>query len=86
MYRPMKPPYRITNLQELLAETDKKFAYENPIDLKVAPSGDMAFNYGNVSIEITRDGNTRQLKANYLRVWKKESDQDWKIVVDLISL
>lgn len=86
VYRPSKAPYRKNNIAELVAETDKKFIYEPSIDTKVAPAGDIAFNYGNVGIEITRDGNTRQLKGNYLRIWKKENGREWKIVADLISL
>ena len=86
IYRPMKAPYRKGNIPELLAETDKKFSYELPQEVRTAPAGDMAFSYGNVGIEITRDGNVRQLKANYLRIWKNENGKNWKIVADMISL
>ncbi|MCW5909749.1 MAG: nuclear transport factor 2 family protein [Cyclobacteriaceae bacterium] len=86
MYRPMQAPHRENNIAALLAETDKKFAYNTPVDTRIAPAGDMAFTYGNVDIEIIRDGNTRQLKGNYLRIWKKEKGETWKIVADVISL
>lgn len=86
LYRPTKPPYYKTTIGELLAESDKKFKYESPLGIRVAPFGDMAFTYGNVGIEIERDGNSRKLNGNYLRIWKKENGNDWKIVVDMVSL
>lgn len=86
VYRPTKAPYRKDKIAELVAETDKLFSYEEPLDVQVAPAGDMAFDYGNVGIEITRDGNIRKLKGNYMRIWKMENGKEWKIVVDMILL
>lgn len=86
LYRPRKAPYRKANISELLAETDKAFTYEAPADIRVAPYGDMAFSYGNVTIAITSDGGIRQLQGNYLRIWKREYGSEWKIVADMVSL
>jgi ketosteroid isomerase-like protein len=86
MYRPMAPPYRKNDIPALLAETDKKFTYTPPVGITVAPAGDMAFTYGNVDIEITRAGNTRQLKGFYSRIWKREKGAGWKIVIDHVTL
>ncbi len=86
MYRPMAPPYRKNDIPTLLAETDKKFTYTLPVNITVAPAGDMAFTYGNVDVEITRAGTTRQLKGFYFRIWKREKTANWKIVSDYITL
>ena len=86
LYRPQKPPYRKDNQKELFSETDKKFTYEAPAGIQIATYGDMAFTYGNVGIEITRDGNVRALKGNYLRIWKHEAGKEWRIVIDMVSI
>lgn len=66
----------IENIQE-----DRQFYFE-PIDADVSESGDLGYTYGRVKIE-SKDGNME--KANYLRVWKKEPDTNWKIVLDVIG-
>ncbi|MCB0489730.1 MAG: nuclear transport factor 2 family protein [Cyclobacteriaceae bacterium] len=66
----------IENIQE-----DRQFYFE-PIDADVSESGDLGYTYGRVKIE-SRDGNME--KASYLRVWKREPDTNWKIVLDVIG-
>ncbi len=62
-------------------QEDRQFYFE-PIDADVSASGDLGYTYGRVKIE-SRDGNME--KANYLRVWKREPDTNWKIVLDVIG-
>lgn len=85
LYRPQSVPI-ITGEQrkKLFSETDKKFIFENTGG-DVSASGDMAYLYGKTTIEITKDGNTRTLNGNYLRIWTKEGAA-WKIVSDLVNL
>lgn len=85
IYRPQSVP-NVTDEQrkKLFTETDKKFIFENTGG-DVAASGDLAYMYGKTKIELTRDGNTRTLNGNYLRIWKKEEGV-WKIVVDLVNI
>ena len=52
------------------------------MDTDVSESGDLGFTYGKVKIE-SKDGNME--KACYLRVWKRESGMNWKIVLDVIG-
>ncbi|MEQ8424454.1 MAG: hypothetical protein RIA63_07070 [Cyclobacteriaceae bacterium] len=66
----------IENIQE-----DRQFYFE-PIEADVSESGDLGYTYGKVKIE-SKDGNME--KANYLRVWKRESGANWKIVLDVIG-
>ncbi len=62
-------------------EEERQFYFE-PVDADVSSSGDFGFTYGRVKIE-SKDGNME--KANYLRVWKRESGTNWKIVLDVIG-
>ena len=66
-----------------LDETNKKFKLEQ-LGGDVASSADLGYTYGKATVTVTRDGNTRELPFNYLRVWKKEQ-AGWKIVLDVIG-
>ena len=73
-------PYTSWKVIESIQE-DRQFYFE-PIDADVSESGDMGYTYGRVKIE-SKDGNME--RANYLRVWKREPDTNWKIVLDVIG-
>jgi ketosteroid isomerase-like protein len=64
-------------------ESDKKFQFEH-LNGDVAHSGDLGYCYGKVKVTVTREGNTRDINLNYLRIWKKEAGE-WKIVLDVIG-
>ncbi|HKO81956.1 MAG TPA: nuclear transport factor 2 family protein [Chitinophagaceae bacterium] len=86
IYRPGSFPFITTEQKnKLFSETDKKFSY-HAIDAIVASSGDLGYVYGKAMIEITKDGNTKSLNGNYLRIWKKEKDTNWKIALDLVNI
>ncbi|HEY9045916.1 MAG TPA: DUF4440 domain-containing protein [Ohtaekwangia sp.] len=55
-----------------------------PIGTQVAPSGDMGFAYGSVTVVKHENGEQKTNTSNYLRIWKKENGT-WKIVIDLIT-
>ena len=86
IYRPGSFPY-INDEQKnkLFSETDKKFSYEKT-DAIVASSGDLGYVYGKAIVTITKDGNTKTLNGNYLRIWKKGDGTNWKIVLDLVNI
>lgn len=65
-------------------ETDKVLKYA-PIDGAVSLSGDLGYVFGKADIAITKDGNTRNIAAHYLRIWEKDAAGNWKIALDLIS-
>lgn len=73
-------PYTSWRVIEGIRE-EKQYYFE-PVDADVAKSGDLGFTYGKVKIE-SKDGNME--KASYLRVWKRESGTNWKIVLDVIG-
>lgn len=86
IYRPGSFPFITTEQRnKLFSETNKKFSYQ-AIDAIVASSGDLGYVYGKAIIGITKDGNTKSLNGNYLRIWKKEKDNNWKIALDLVNI
>lgn len=85
IYRPMSTPFINESMHsKLFSDKDKKFIFENTGG-STATSGDLAYMYGKVKIEITKEGNVRTLNGNYLRIWKNESG-NWKIAVDLVAV
>lgn len=73
-------PYTTWKNIESIQE-DRQF-YFDPVNADISASGDMGYTYGKVKIE-RRDGSTEN--ANYLRVWKREAETNWKIVLDVIG-
>ena len=51
----------------------------------IAHSKDMAFVYGTATVKTSREGHIQSEKANYVRIWKKEDGNRWRIVVDVLS-
>jgi len=84
LHRPSAVPVTTKEALETFDEQNKQFTFE-PVHLETSSAGDMAFTYGNVSIELMRDGNKRTLPGNYMRVWKNINGE-WKIVLDVISV
>lgn len=80
IHRSGSNPFTSSKVIEGIRE-EKQFYFE-PVDADVSESGDLGFTYGKVKIE-SKDGNME--KANYLRVWKRESGTNWKIVLDVIG-
>jgi len=51
---------------------------------RVAASGDMIAFYGKIkAIRPQEDGSSKVLAGNYLRIWKKEKENGWKVVLDV---
>ena len=56
----------------------------NPTKADVARSGDLAYDYGVYELrEATQAGPTEG--GNYLRIWRRDRDGKWKVVLDLLS-
>jgi len=52
-----------------------------PLFADVSQSGDLGYSYGVYTMTSKSDSLTNE-KGTYLTVWKKNSDGDWKFVVD----
>jgi ketosteroid isomerase-like protein len=86
IFRPGAAPITTPDaIQAFVTATDKKFTY-TPADALVADSGDLAYVYGTGTVAITRDGATRSLNTSYMRIWKKEQANAWKIVADIVAI
>ncbi|MFC5407744.1 YybH family protein [Larkinella bovis] len=57
-----------------------------PLGASVAASGDLGYVYGNAQTLATLAGKPVKRTGNYLRIWKKDSQAQWKLVLDLVSL
>lgn len=86
IYRPAAAPYDTKeSIQALLAATDKQFTFQ-PARADVAASGDLGYVYGGGSVTIKQGENVRNMDINYLRIWKNEGGEGWKIVLDLVTV
>jgi len=65
-------------------ESDRTHHFEF-MDSRMASSGDMGFTYGKVRVKENQDSKGTEYNAIYYRVWKKENNKDWKIVLDVIG-
>ena len=86
IFRPTAAPYDTPEaIAEYLKNTDKKYTFE-PIRAIASASGDLAYVYGGGMVSIPEGDTTRTLNINYVRIWKKDGNRDWKIVADLVSV
>lgn len=53
-----------------------------PAKAEVSNSTDLGYTYGTVDFKTT---DKPAVRNNYLRIWKKQSDEKWKVVLDLAS-
>jgi ketosteroid isomerase-like protein len=54
------------------------------IDVKLSSSADLGYAYG--TAEFKPEDKSKEVEySNYLRIWKKQLDGSWKIVLDLLS-
>jgi ketosteroid isomerase-like protein len=60
-----------------------KFTFEQ-VGMEMADSGDLAYTFGKVKVEIAQDNSSRVLPVNYIRVWKRIKNE-WNVVLDVIG-
>ncbi len=54
-----------------------------PLKGEVASSGDLGYTFGNWSLQTkTNSGKDTIMYGNYMSVWRKEGNGDWKFVLD----
>lgn len=86
IFRPMSSPMETKeSIQSFLTATDKTFSF-TPIQSFISTSNDLGYVYGTGTVEISQGGNTRRLNTNYVRIWKRDDWQNWKIVLDLVAV
>jgi ketosteroid isomerase-like protein len=54
------------------------------IDVKISSSADLGYTYGTAEIK-PEDASKPVESSNYFRIWKKQRDGSWKIVLDLLN-
>lgn len=61
----------------VLSDTAYKLSWK-PMHAEIAKSGELGYTYGVYKLEL----NDTILKGTYVNIWKKESDGEWKFVVN----
>lgn len=61
--------------------SESPYAHYVPIDGGIAVSGDLGYIYGTAA---SKENDRKQ--ATYLRIWKKEQQGEWKIVLDVLAV
>src|SRR5665213_2969694 len=61
----------------VLSDTAYKLSWK-PMHAEIAKSGDLGYTYGIYQLKIK----DTTLKGTYVNIWKKESDGEWKFVVN----
>ncbi len=85
VYRPNNPPYTsAAAVRQALADTSLTFGFEF-IDGDIASSGDLGYVYGKVKATGMYNGQAVNTDLNYMRIWRRESNGGWKIVLDVIG-
>jgi ketosteroid isomerase-like protein len=66
----------------LLAQKPGRLTWQ-PAKAEVSRSGDLGYTYGAYELKAA-DGKSSE-EGNYLRIWKRQSDGKWKVVLDLLN-
>lgn len=61
----------------VLSDTAYKLSWE-PVHAEIAQSGELGYTYGVYKLELK----DTTLKGTYVNIWKKETDGEWKFVVN----
>ena len=48
-------------------------------------SGDLGYTYGISEVKTGESGSVVNRRGSYLRIWKKQSDGEWKVVLDMAN-
>lgn len=79
IYRETHFPF--VGVQKVNEEIDGPISW-NPLSSGIASSGDLGYTYG---IANSGPEETELEKASYLRIWKREADDDWKLVLEITN-
>ncbi len=74
------PATTVESVDKMLAEEDM-LATWICAGSTVAPSGDLGFTYG----LFTRQSEEKYAEGSYVRIWKKQADGTWKILIEMVS-
>jgi ketosteroid isomerase-like protein len=84
-YRPGKLPLISSDSIQRLIRKEKYICQFEVVGGDMASSNDMGYVYGNVKFPSEKNGVFTTVSTNYMRIWKKEKNTAWKIVLDVIA-
>jgi len=56
-----------------------------PMAAEMSISGDLGYTYGISEVKTGESGSVVNRRGSYLRIWKKQSDGEWKVVLDMAN-
>ena len=83
LYRDGSPPILgIEKVRETLAASPGRAEHER-LGAATSRSGDLGYTWG--TLRITASGSDESKFHNFMRIWKKSTEGDWTIVVDVVT-
>ena len=55
------------------------------IGTDISSAGDLGYTYGEYEMQPPRGFGARRERGSYLRIWRRQPDGQWKIVVDVTN-
>lgn len=85
LYRPsFLPAVGKAAALELLAKSNGSLTWE-PMAVHVSRGGDLGYSYGTAKLANSVQGREETVGYSYLRIWKKASSGEWRIVLDVAT-
>lgn len=72
------------SMQALLAAMAGAWTWE-PVAAHAARSGDLGYTYGLATLKIEMADAIEDIPGGYLRIWKRQPEGEWRVVLDLAS-
>ena len=78
-----QPSVGTREVEALLPADPETWTWE-PVKSNGSISGDLGYTYGAFQLQHAKSGAGPAQSGYYLRIWKKQSDDQWKIVLDIV--
>ena len=85
IYRTGKLPIITEEAKQDFLKADNAAVDYEVMGGSMARSKDLAYVYGTATVKSAKEGHIQSEKACYMRIWKKEDGNHWKIVLDILS-
>ena len=85
VYREKERPIAGRNLIQAYFSGKSYLSTWEPMQCDVAKSGDLGYVYGSYTIEASGGGSAVGEKGYYVRVWRRDAMNEWKVVAEVIS-
>lgn len=80
-----KPTIGSSSIRDALAAAKVTYAWQPPVGVGVAASGDLGYTYGDGVASFDPAASTPAANLHYARFWKRQSDGRWKVVLEVAN-